>query len=158
MSKLFLPAVFFVSLPWRVSAQEPAGSWENLRDVRAGEAIEVVDASMRAHRGDFAAFTSETISLRLDGREMTIPRAGVASVKRRGERHRRRNALLGLAIGATGGLAAGVIHGATYHERGETPVFVAVYAPIGAGIGAVAGAALPAGRQVTVYRAAAIKR
>jgi len=112
-----------------------------------------VDAKMKSTKGDFATFTQDEIALHQDGRQMTVLRSEIASVKRLGESHRRRNVLLGVAIGAAGGLAAGVIQGKTYHEAGETPVFVAVWTPIGAGIGAAAGAVLRARREVTVYRA-----
>ena len=155
----FFVAFLLIAGPGRLqSAQAPEQSWDNLGQLRAGEAIQVVDANMKSYTGDFAAYTQESISLRQDGREITISRAEVASVKRRGESHRRRNVLLGLAIGAAGGLAVGGIQGKTYHETGETPVFMAVWTPVGAGIGAVTGAVLPARSEVTVYRAAAPRR
>ncbi len=138
------------------SAETPKEAWDNLRQLRPGEAIEVVDARMKSHRGRFAASTQEAISLRQDGREISVPRAQVASVKRRRESRRGRNALIGIAIGAAGGLAVGAIRGKTYHEEGETPVFIMVWTPIGAGIGAAVGAALPAGGEITVYRARAL--
>ncbi len=141
-----------------LSGQNREESWDNLRQLRSGEAIEVVDAKMRSHRGAFAAYTPEAISLRQGGGELSVPRGEVASVKRRRESRRGRNALLGLAIGAAGGLAVGAIRGKTYHEAGETPVFIAVWTPIGAGIGAAAGAAVPTGREVTVYRAKSLVR
>ena len=158
MSKPSALVLLLAGLPWLGSAQASPESWDNLRHLRAGEAIEVVDAKMKSHGGDFAGYTHEGISLRRDGREATIPRANVASVKRRGVSHRRRNVLLGLAIGAAGGLTVGAIQGKTYHEKGETTVFMAVWTPIGAGIGGVAGAVLPARAEVTVYRARAIAR
>jgi hypothetical protein len=126
-----------------------ADSWDNLAQLRPGQRIEVVDRKLASVTGEFAAYSDDGITLR-GGR--TIPRADVLSVKNRERTHRRRNVLLGLALGAGAGLAAGAIRGATYHEEGEGPVFMMVYTPIGAGIGAAAGAALPAGG-VTIYRA-----
>jgi hypothetical protein len=133
-------------------AQTGVDSWENLRQLREGDRIEVADARMKSYAGGFAGYTADSIVLRQAGSDVRIVRSEVASVRRL-ESRRRRNVLLGLAIGAAGGLAAGAIKGATYHEEGETPVFIMVYTPIGAGIGAVAGAVLPAGHEVTVYRA-----
>lgn len=147
-------AVLLVAAPGLIHAQRPEQSWDNLRQLRPGETIEVVDARMKSHRGAFATSTPEAISLRHDGRALSVPRAEVASVKRFRAARRGRNTLVGLALGAAGGLAFGAIRGKTYHEEGETPVFVLVWTPIGAGIGAGVGAALPTGGQVTVYRAA----
>jgi hypothetical protein len=113
---------------------------------------------MKSHRGQFSRFTPDGIVFRDRSDERTVARAEVASVKRRGQPRRGRNALIGLAIGAAGGLAIGAIRGATYHEEGETPVFIMVWTPIGAGIGAASGAAVPTGGDVTVYRANAIAR
>ncbi len=159
MLKPSVLAFLLISAPCCLpSAQPPQESWDNLRQLRPGEAIEVLDAKMKSIRGDFASYTPQEIALRQDGREMNVPRAEVASVKRSGESHRRRNVLLGLAIGAAGGLAVGAIRGKTYHEAGETTVFMAVWTPIGAGIGAVAGAVLPGRTGITVYRATALRR
>ena len=138
------------------AAQNPQESWENLRQLRPGDDIEVVDVHMKSHLGRFASYTEEAIAFGHPGHEMIVARKDVASVKRR-QSHRRRNALVGLAIGAVCGLAVGTIKGKTYHEQGETPVFIAVWTPIGAGVGAAAGAALPSGRQVTVYRARTVR-
>lgn len=55
-------------------------------------------------------------------------------------------------MGAAAGLAVGLLRGATYHESGETGVFVLVWTPVGAGIGAAVGGILPSG-ETTVYRA-----
>ncbi len=159
MLKSLILALLLSGAPFLpVSAQPPQQSWENLRQLDPGERIEVVDVKMKSIRGAFVACGKHEIALSRNGREMILPRAEVASVKRLGPSHRRRNVLLGLAIGAAGGLAGGAIQGKTYHEAGETTVFMAVWTPIGAGIGAAAGAVLPAKREVTVYRATTLGR
>ncbi len=159
MLKPCVLTLFLVAGPaWLSSAQPPEESWDNLSQLRPGERIEVLNTKMKSAKGDFASLTHNEIALRLDGREVTVLRGDVASVKRVGESHRLRNVLLGLAIGAAGGLAVGVIRGKTYQEAGETTVFMAVYTPIGAGLGAAVGAGLPARSQVTVYRATALPR
>lgn len=141
-------------VPHAVLAQSAQESWNNLGQLRAGQKIQVTDMKLKSVEGKFAAFSEDSISLIAKRDRVSIPRANVFSVKNLERSHRRRNALLGLAIGAAGGVAAGAIKGATYHEEGETGVFVLLLAPIGAGIGAGVGAALPAG-QATVYRAQA---
>ncbi len=140
-----------------IPAQSPLDSWENLRQLHAGQKIEVVDMKLRPVQGDFISYSETAVSLRVGRDEVSIPRAQVLSVKNRQRSHRGRNALLGLAVGTAGGLATGAIRGATYHEEGETGVFMLVFTPIGAAIGAGAGAALPVG-PVTIYRASAVAR
>jgi hypothetical protein len=144
-------------LPYIASAQSAEASWSNLGRLRTGQKIEVVDMKLKAVAGNFSAFTDDAISLLAGKDQVSIPRADVLSVKNREASHRKRNTLLGLAIGAAGGLAAGAIAGATSSEEGEIPVFLLVTTPIGAGLGGAVGAVLPAG-QVTVYRAKARSR
>ena len=65
MLKPFALAFLLIGAPcWLRSAQSPQKSWDNLRQLRAGEGIEVVDAKMKSHRGAFATYTQEGISLR----------------------------------------------------------------------------------------------
>lgn len=154
--KRVLPAALVLAMaPCMAWAQSGTDAWENLGQLRAGQEISVVDARMKTTEGRFAAYSEDAVVMRVGRDEVAIPRAEVASVKRRGRSRHGRNALIGLAIGAGAGLAAGAIHGAAYHEEGETGVFMLVYTPIGAGIGAAAGAIVPAG-QATVYRARAL--
>ncbi len=148
--KPLLAALILTMLPYSLFAQ--SDSWDNLRQLRPGEKIQVVDMKLKSVDGGFAAYSEEAISVRVGRDEVSVPRTQVFSVKKQERSHRGRNVLLGLAIGAAGGAVAGVVKGATYHEKGETGVFMLVYTPIGAGIGAVGGACVPSG-EVTVYRA-----
>ena len=142
--------VALITSPWAF-AQSSLERWDNLGEVRTGRKIEVVDKKMKPVEGQFVSYSEEAILLRVGQDQVSIPRAEVASVKDREGPRRARNAWLGMAIGAAGGLAIGTIRGKTYHEEGETGVFILVWTPIGAGIGAGVGAALPAG-QKTIYR------
>lgn len=153
--RCFALLMFYCALPASLlrAGEAPSESWENLRTLNRGETVEVVDRRMKSHRGAFDAYGEDTITVLSDGRLSSFAREEVASVKRIGRPRRGRNALLGLAAGGAAGLVAGVIKGASYHESGETPVFVGVLTPIGAGIGAGIGAAISSSREVTVYRA-----
>ena len=144
--------IILTLLPSIVFGQSIEPGWDNLSRLRAEQKIEVVDTKLRPIAGRFTSFSEHAISLRVGNDEISIHRSDVLSVKNREGSHRARNVLLGLAIGAAGGLAIGAIKGATYHEEGETPVFLALWTPIGAGIGGAVGVALPTG-QVTIYRA-----
>jgi len=149
-NKISLMAVLLVA-PQLSLAQTATDSWDNLKRLRSGQRIEVVDMKLKPVQGAYASYSEEAISVLVGGDLVSVPRANVFSVKNRQGPRRARNAWLGLAIGAAGGLAIGWYKGATYHEEGETGVFMLVYTPVGAGIGAGVGAALPAG-QVTIYR------
>ena len=152
MRKATLSLLILLIAPARTPAQSSEDSWDNLRQLRPGQRVEVVDMKLSSWQGSFIGYSEEAISLRRGKDEVAVPRADVLSVKNRKRSRRGRNALIGLGIGAAGGLAAGAVAGATYHEEGETGVFVLVFTPIGAGIGAGVGAAMPAGK-VTVYLA-----
>ena len=140
-----------IMTPTLILAQSALDSWDNLKLLRPGQKIEVVDVSVRAFQGQFVSHSEESIVLRTDKAQVSVPRGDVVSVKNKEGPRRARNAWIGMAIGAAGGAAIGAIRGATYHEEGETGVFMLVWTPIGAGIGAGAGAMAP-GRQVTIYR------
>jgi hypothetical protein len=96
MWKSPIVAVLLVTALGLSAAQTRQESWDNLRQLRSGEDIE------KSHRGRFARYTQDAITLRHESRDISVARTEVASVKRRGESHRRRNALVGLAIGAAG--------------------------------------------------------
>jgi len=151
MGNKIIGAAILLVAPHLIFAQTPTDSWDNLRRLRSGQRIEVVDMKLKPVQGAFASYSEEALSMLVGGDLVSVPRANVFSVKNRQGPRRARNAWLGLAIGAAGGFAIGWARGATYHEAGETAVFMLAYTPIGAGIGAGVGAALPAG-QVTVYR------
>ena len=140
-----------VIAPPLVLAQSALDSWDNLGRVRIGQKIEVVDLKLKPRQGQFVSYSEQAIVLHVGQDQLSIQRAEVVSVKDREGARRARNAWLGLGIGAAGGAAVGAIRGKTYHEEGETAVFMLAWTPIGAGIGAGAGAALPA-RQATIYR------
>lgn len=78
--KLPILAFLLITAPHCLrSAQMPETSWDSLRQLRPGEKIEILDAKMKSHCGDFASYTEEGLSLRQDGREVSVPRAEVAS-------------------------------------------------------------------------------
>src|SRR6185436_741851 len=76
--------------------------WGNLSRLRVGQKIEVVDMKLKSVTGSFVAYSEEAISLLAGTARISIPQANVLSVKHRAASHRKRNVLLGLAIGAAG--------------------------------------------------------
>lgn len=155
-TKSVIRIVILAAIPSILLGQPAVNSWDNLRLLRPGQKIDVVNMQMKTVTGKFAAFTGDAISLTVGNDQVSVARTNVASVKNREASHRKRNTLLGLAIGA----GAGAIIGAAFinsSESGEELFGVMLLTPIGAGIGAGAGAVLPAGH-VTVYRAQAIPK
>ena len=131
-------------------------SWDNLQRLRAGEKIEVIDARMKRHSGEFLSVTEEGISLAAEGGETRIERANVARVSLREHSKRLRNVLIGTAAGGAAGAAAMAIWARRaqptagfrneYYDIGKY-----IFLPAGLGAGAAIGAAAP--RFETIYRA-----
>lgn len=126
-------------------------SWESLKQVRAGEKIEVVEMSLKSTRGAFVSVSDEAIVLRVKGDNVTVERASVMRVTVRDTSKRSRNMLLGAAIGAGAGLTLGLLANAPGSNEGnDNPGMIAGVtagaAGAGLGMGAVTG-------NRTVYRA-----
>lgn len=149
-------SVFALAAAASLAAAQPESSWENLRRLREGEKIEVIDARMKRLRGEFLGFTPEAITLAAEAGETRVERANVARVSRREGSKRLRNVLIGTAAGGAAGAAvmavwvrrAQPIAGARgeYYDIGKY-----IFLPAGLGAGAAIGAAAP--RFETLYRA-----
>jgi Fe2+ transport system protein FeoA len=131
-------------------AQSALDSWDNLKRLRTGQKIEVVDVRMKPLLGQFLSHSEDAIYLRVDQGQVSIARSDVASVKVRVGPRRGRNALAGLALGAAGGLVVGAVAQGT-PESGEAMFGPILGALIGMPIGAAVGAVLP-GLHPTIYR------
>ena len=147
--------VFFVCLlatPCASLAQKSEASWESLHALRAGERLEVVETSLKNHKGPLVAISEESITLRENGTDQAIKKENVMRVTRLEKTHRLRNALIfgvvGLGVGAGIGAAAGSCHpGDIICARGV----VAAVGGVGGLLGGLAiGAAVPS--HETVYR------
>ena len=143
MRKAILVLVFLLLVPAFALAQSAKDSWGNLKQLRAGQKIEVVDTSMKSLRGPLVSVSEEAITLRVGKSQECIERAKVVRVSVRDNSHRARNMLLGSGI--LGGIALGVAAiplGAASNEGNSCPVCVAVIAAGfggGAGLGAIPG-------------------
>ena len=142
--------LFLVLVPVLGMAQSAKDSWDNLKQLRPGQKIEVVDTSMKSLRGPFVSVSEEAITLQVGKNPQSIERAKVVRVSVRDNSHRTRNMLLG--AGSLGGIALGAAAiplGASSNEGNSCPVCAAAIAA-GFGGGAALGA-IPGSR--TVYRA-----
>lgn len=125
--------------------------WQSLNTLRSGEKIEVVDSSSRTQKGSFVGFSEESMSLMIDATHVDVPRFEVQRVTSLGRSRRGRNAIIGALIGAGAGVVAGIIAGQSYHEEGETGLFMLLTLPVGTAGGALIGACVPSHPEI--YRA-----
>jgi hypothetical protein len=150
MKRVIETLLLLLMVPGFGLAQSSQNNWDNLKQLRTGQKIEVVDTSIKSLRGPFVSVSEEAITLQVGKNPQSIERAKVVRVSVRDTSHRTRNMLLGAGI--LGGIALGAAAiplGATSNEGNSCPVCVAAIAA-GFGGGAALGA-IPGSR--TVYRA-----
>jgi len=150
MRKAILVLVFLLLVPAFVLAQSAKDSWGNLKQLRAGQKIEVVDTSMKSLRGPFVSVSEEAITLQIGKSQECIERAKVVRVSVRDNSHRARNMLLGSGILGGIALAATAVPLGISGNEGTSCGACAAAIAAGFGGGAALGA-IPGSR--TVYRA-----
>ena len=153
MQRLLWGMLILVLVPLPSSAQTVQDSWDNLKQLRPGQRIEVVDMKWKSVKGTFVSVSEEAISLQAGKKETSLAREDVLRVALHEHSHRARNTLIGLAVGAGAGAALGY---ATAHgpHASNPPDYVGmlVTLPVCTGVGTLAGAVIPTGEQ-TIYRA-----
>ncbi len=141
-----------LGLPAALGAQTQQGSWSNLNRVKAGQGIEVIEASMKRHAGNFVTFTDALLTVKENGSDVSVKREDVARVSTSSGPKRGEHALIGLVVGGAIGAGIGAASGSSTgflggSSRGITALVGIV---IGAPSGAIVGAVVPA--HTTVYR------
>ncbi len=149
MQRLIWSLSLLALVPGVGLAQSVRDSWDNLKQVRPGQKIEVVDTSMKSLQGPFVSASEEAITLQVGKKQESIERAKVVRVTVRDTSHRTRNMLLGAGIlGGIAMAATAVPLMASSNEGNSCPACAAAIAA-GFGGGAALGA-IPGSR--TVYR------
>jgi hypothetical protein len=146
------------------SAQPPAsrGDWASLKTLTAGAQIQITMTDRpKAVRGRFQSVTDDGLVVTTPAGQEMLTRPLVAKVSVQKNNHRIRNSLLGLAIGAGGGLAAGAAIDAADQcsgGLGKCGLQIVgpnagkeVLTPVGAFIGLAIGALLHTGGWRVVY-------
>jgi hypothetical protein len=140
-------------------AQSSQNDWDNLKQLAPGQQIRIVLNDAKSYEAKFQSVTDEEVVVRLATGEQTFERQNVLRVSTRGKSHRGRNALIGLAVGAS----AGVIVGVASPELGQgrcaqgsciNATSAALAGFVGAAVGTALGVALPTGGWHDVCRAA----
>jgi len=141
--KDFIAVVFlFISLPELAWAQAPKDSWDDLKQLRPGKKIAVMDVNWKSTEGKFVAVSDEAITVRKGQNVVQISRADVLQVGRQKTRWR------SVGIGA---LIAGVASGGLFLPVAIAAGSPAAFAATGiisagtAGFGGAIGASLPPG-------------
>jgi hypothetical protein len=153
-SRSCLVLVLFLGLPAALWAQRQQGSWSDLRGLKVGQGIEVIESSMKRHGGEFISVSDEVLTLQERGSDVSIKREDVVRVSTASGARRGEHAVIGLVVGAAVGVGIGAAAGSG--SKGWVGLSEGVGALVGIAIGAtsgaIVGAVIPA--HTTIYRAA----
>jgi len=154
ISRLCLVLVFVLGLPAALCAQKQQGSWSDLRGLRVGQGIVVVESSMKRHDGEFISVADDVLTLQEKGSDVSVKREVVVRVSTASGARRGEHAVIGLVVGGLAGAGIGAAAGSRSKDwvGASEGIFALVGVAIGATGGAIVGAVIPA--HTTIYRAA----
>jgi hypothetical protein len=131
-------------------------NWDKLKQLSAGQEIQVAQNGTKPIRGNFHSVTDEAIVLSLATGEQTIIRQSVHRISIKSKGRRGRNALIGTGIGVGAGLGGGLALGGCPSGNCIGPnrsQAVGGGIAVGAVIGAIIGAVIPSGGWRDIYKA-----
>jgi len=157
-----LAALLTVLLPALAAAQEPIKSFDQLNTrLKVGDTIYVTDAQGREVKGKLQELGPSSLVIDSGG-PRTLAADDIRLIQERHADSKKDKTLVGLAIGAGGGLLLGTVLAGALDESGSdlsSTESAALFTVIGAGAGAGLGAlfdGLNPGRPRVVYRAGGI--
>jgi hypothetical protein len=121
-------------------------AWDRVQQIPAGQQVRVETATQK-HTGELMSVSDN--SVRLDA--ITVARSEVTRVYAKSGSHRKRNAVIGTAIGVGVGIAFYATFGLMLRNEGGENTEAMLVIPAAAG--AAIGAALPASSMKKVYDA-----
>jgi hypothetical protein len=157
MSRAKLALVLMLLVPAFALAQSAKAPWDNLKKLAPGQQVQVVLNGAKSYSGQFQSVSDNELVLRVGGEQQALARQDILRVSTIGAPHRKRNMLIGAAIGVGAGLgiAAGVAE--SYRSSRPQNRYFEVLGPLlGAGLGGggiALGAAIPTGGWHDIYRA-----
>lgn len=158
MTKTIVALLTIAILPATLAGSEDGpAAWQSIRQLSAGQKIEVIKKDGKSLKGAFISFSDDSIRLGGKRQEVSVPRANVLRVRTNPDRGRR-NTWIGAAIGAGGGLVVGGLLGERLaNESGGDfanlkPAAIGLSAGVGALVGALIGSAV-GNRHTTIYSA-----
>lgn len=154
ISRSCLVLVFVLGLPATLCAQKQQGSWSDLRGLRVGQGIVVIESSMKRHDGEFISVADDVLTLQEKGSDVSVKREAVVRVSTASGARRGEHAVIGLVVGGLAGAGIGAAAGSGSKDwiGVSEGVGALVGVAIGATGGAIVGAVIPA--HTTIYRAA----
>ena len=154
ISRRCLVLVFVLGLPAALCAQKQQGSWSDLRGLRVGQGIVVIESSMKRHDGEFISVADDVLTLQEKGSDVSVKREAVVRVSTASGARRGEHAVIGLVVGGLAGAGIGAAAGSGSKDwiGVSEGVGALVGVAIGATGGAIVGAVIPA--HTTIYRAA----
>ena len=105
--------VLFLGLPATLWAQKAKDSWSDLRGLRAGQGIEVIESNMKRHTGKFVTVTDEFFTLQEGGSDVSLKRENVVRVSTSSAPRRGEHAAIGLVVGGLIGAGIGAASGSS---------------------------------------------
>ena len=102
---------------WAFAASDRT-SWQNLSGVSSGQPLKVRRSNGVTVTGSFASVSADSLHLRVDQQDITIPRGDVSQVRRQSA-GRHKAMWLGLAIGGGAGAGIGAASRREYPTQAE---------------------------------------
>ena len=106
MRRVILALVFLVFVPGAGSAQQPEDQWGELKNLRAGQQVRVVDTTFQKTEGRLVEVSEDYLKFKANGKEVTLERDQVAMVSLRSGSSTGKRILLGILGGALLGFRA----------------------------------------------------
>jgi hypothetical protein len=153
-AKLVAGVLFAIGLIPSLGAQPTRADWNALKALTAGTQVRIRNGSSTVD-GKLDRTTDDVIVVTSRKGQETFERRDVSIVSAKRQSHRKRNTLIGLGVGAGGGLAFG---GALANDvknsilGGHGPAIIASSAGAGALVGVLVGAVIPSGGWRQVYK------
>jgi hypothetical protein len=152
----FLALLFSITAMTGIATGQ-GSDWDNLKQLRIGQRIQVVDMKLKSVDGEFSGLSEDSLSIHQGKKELTFSRPDVLRVGLRGG-GRLKNSLIGLTIGALSGFVAGSVMDHLDDVDSSDPGSnngKLSGAAAGLGIGAGVGAAFPGYH--TIYRSNTVR-
>lgn len=134
-------------------SQDSTNAWDNVSRLPHGSEVRATLTTGGTLRGILRNTSADSLVIDSTTGQQTLSRQDVRRVQVKRPGHRKRNALIGLAVGAGGGLAAGAAADASSSPSLFPNAGKEAFTGLGAIVGTVVGLVIPTGGWRESYRA-----